>query len=444
MNRRSFLVQGLAAGALTVVGAPKALPEPAGPPAMPMAEGKGRSAVPAAQLAESLALACSWLTDVAQVKTAKLTTESDGGFLHDSWLGSIRGEYTAATRKWAFFGPVWHTGQTIKSLVLASQALARPDLLEAAKFSAEFIGAARIADRSDPDYGLILAYEERGDVVNTAGILEVCDPLFLLADATGDARYANWAIDSALWVANRSYLGAGRFRDGYSFRQRKWVTPPGLLSCPGSKENRLLFDDATFLKVWKRTGEARMKDIFYATAEGLLAEEEPSGNWIRYWPCNARSRTLHPRRAYWWGLPFVDAYRDSGLARYLACAIRVGDWYINAMRTDGGMFRDTQVNFRTPSFGHETSGICCAMIIWHELALLDDSPRWRAASDQALRYCLRGQFREVRDPNLRGAILEQVRPPDGTDSSPYHLRDLSTIFYAQAVSRMLGRPTALR
>jgi hypothetical protein len=185
-----------------------------------------------------------------------------------------------------------------------------------------------------------------------------------------------------------------------------------------------------------------MKDIFYATAEGLLAEEEPSGNWIRYWPCNARTHTLHPRRAYWWGLPFVDAYRDSGLARYLACAIRVGDWYIHAMRTDGGMFRDTQVNFRTPSFGHETSGICCAMIIWHELALLNDSPRWRAASDQALHYCLRGQFRAVRDSNLHGAILEQVRPPDGTDSSPYHLRDLSTIFYAQAVSRMLGRGTA--
>ena len=33
------------------------------------------------------------------------------------------------------------------------------------------------------------------------------------------------------------------------------------------------------------------------------------------------------------------------------------------------------------------------------------------------------------DPNLRGAVLEKVLPPDGTDRLPYRVRDLGTIFF---------------
>ena len=43
----------------------------------------------------------------------------------------------------------------------------------------------------------------------------------------------------------------------------------------------------------------------------------------------------------------------------------------------------------------------------------------------------------MRDPNLKGAILEKVLPPDGTDRLPYHLRDLGTTFFVQAASRSL-------
>ena len=38
---------------------------------------------------------------------------------------------------------------------------------------------------------------------------------------------------------------------------------------------------------------------------------------------------------------------------------------------------------------------------------------------------------------LRGAILEKVLPPDGTDRSPYHIRDLGTIFFVIAAEKYL-------
>jgi len=54
-----------------------------------------------------------------------------------------------------------------------------------------------------------------------------------------------------------------------------------------------------------------------------------------------------------------------------------------------------------------------------------------------MNFCMMMQLREVRDPNLRGAVIEAVEAPDGSDASPYYLRDLSTIFFVQAASRLL-------
>ena len=47
------------------------------------------------------------------------------------------------------------------------------------------------------------------------------------------------------------------------------------------------------------------------------------------------------------------------------------------------------------------------------------------------------QFTKVADPNLKGAILEKVLKPDGTDRLPYYVRDLGTIFYVQALALAL-------
>jgi len=387
-----------------------------------------------AALSRAVAAACEWITGVAQMKTDTLSGEHNSHKLeHKHWRGALRGEYHASTRQWDFFCPVWHTGQGIKALVLVSKALSRADLLDAARFSAGFIGAERVADRTSPHYGLIFGFEDFGDKVNTSAVLECVDGLWLLADATGDGRYAEWASSAAAWVGRYAYLGNGLFRDVFDVKTWSYVPPPADADKPG----RPLNDDAIFLKAAARSGKPKLRTIFYEVAERLLREEDPPGNWIGFAPCNAATGMIHPRQAYWWGYPMIDAFRDSHDPRYLACGRRAGEWYQNALRLDGGLFRGTRRDFKTDSFGHAISGVACAALLWQELWRETHEETWLDSIRTGLNFCLMMQFRDVHDPNLQGAVIEAVNAPKGSDASPYYLRDLSTIFFVQAASRLL-------
>ena len=107
------------------------------------------------------------------------------------------------------------------------------------------------------------------------------------------------------------------------------------------------------------------------------------------------------------------------------------------MRRDGGIFRTTFTDFNTLSFGHATSGSACAARC--VLAAYGESGDggWLELAESALNFCGSMQLTNPADPNLRGAILEKVLPPDGTDKLPYHIRDLGTIFFIQAASEYL-------
>ena len=416
-SRRAFLSQATASLAMAGPGADS---RPASPNAM--------------LLRNALRQACSWITDVAQIKADKLGAENNSRQLaHKHWRGALRGEYRAADRKWDFVCPIWHTGQAIKALAQASRVMEDEALAAAAKFSAEFIGAERVAEHRNKNFGLIFGFEDKGDEVNTSAVLECVDGLFALSDVTGDRRYADWALDAVFWVTRNAYLGEGLFRDSFDVKSWKFVAPPWQSDKPG----RPLIDDAVLLKAWKRTKNPLCRKVFFAVADRLLKDEDPPGNWIGYPPCNVRTGTIHPRQAYWWGHPMIAAWQESGERKYLDCARRAGEWYLHAMRSDGGLFRNTSREFRTPSFGQETSGIACAAILWQDLYKETKEERWMAAVDKALSYCLSMQFREVQDGNLKGALLERVTAPNGTDRSPYHVRDLATIFFVQAASRMM-------
>ena len=403
----------------------------AGAPSAPA--GKGGQQLDRAALTAAAAAACDWITGVAQMKTDTLSSEQNSHKLeHQHWRGALRGEYRASTRQWDFFCPVWHTGQAIKSLVWAAQALNRPDLLDAARLSAEFIGAERVADQSSPQYGLIFGFEDFGDKSSTSAVLECVDGLWLLADATGDSRYTEWANAAAAWEARNSHMGNGLFRDQFDVKTWSYMPPPA----SDKKSGRPLNDDAIFLKAASRGGNPKLRAIFYEVAELLLREEDPPGNWIGYGPCNAATGMIHPRQAYWWGRPMIDAFRDTHDPRYLACARRAGQWYQNAMRLDGGLFRGTRRDFRTDSFSHATSGVACAALLWEELWKETREETWLESIRTGLNFCLMMQLRNVSDPNLKGALIEGVEAPDGTDASPYYVRDLATIFFVQAVSRL--------
>jgi hypothetical protein len=385
-------------------------------------------------LRNALRLACTWLTDVAQIKSDKLTSENNSRqLMHKHWRGAMRGEYRAADRKWDFSCPVWHTGQAIKALVQASRVMEDDSLVHAAKFSAEFMAAERISERRNKNFGLIFGFEDNRDEVNISAVLECVDGLFVLSDVAGDRHYSDWALDAAFWVARNAYLADGLFRDAFDVKNGKFVAAPWQSDKPG----RPLIDDAILLKAWKRTKNPLCRKLFFAAADRLLKDEDPPGNWISYPPCNLKTGMIHPRQAYWWGYPMLAAWQESGERKYLDCVRRAGEWYLHAMRTDGGMFRNTSRDFRTASFGQETSGIACAAILWQDLYKETKEERWMAAAQKALNYCLTMQFREVQDGSLKGAILERVAAPNGTDRSPYYVRDLATIFFVQAASRML-------
>ncbi len=374
--------------------------------------------------------AVEWLTGPATIKDNRPVGPHGNKMSIDFWNGAIRGEYRVATRQWDTFCPIWHTGQTVKALVMAADALQRPEWLEAAKFSAEFILRNRVT--AGADSGLILAYEDHPDKVNTSAVLESLDGLFHLSAATGDKRYEQAAIDALLWCMNKAWDASAQvFNDVYDVSEKRFLF--GIHASQG----RPLLDDAVFIKGWRITGDEAFKNVAVCTAETLLRDESPPGNWVNYIPCKRKSGNIHPRHAYWWGLPMADIYDATGDERFLACFLRAVDWYRQALRRDGGIIRNTYTDFNTDSFGHATSGAACAVLGFLKHFARTGDRDILAYAWRGLDYCLRMQFIQPDDPNLKGCILEKVMPPDGTDRSPYHVRDLGTIFFIQAAALML-------
>lgn len=385
------------------------------------------------ELQSRLSQACSWITDIAQVKDEAMLPGESRTHGHRRWTGAIRGEYRVSDRRWGYFCPVWHTGQAVKALVMASDVLG-DGLLPTAKAGADFIVGNAIRDGEDA--GLILAYEDDPDCVNTSAILESLDGLFVLSDKTGIPRYRETALRALDWVAEHAYMpGTGWFRDCYDPRSHR------LVPARYGTEGRPLLDDAVFLKGFRLTGDERFRSIALETADRLLRDEDPPGNWIGYAPCSRTEGCIHPRHAYWWGRPMLEVFRETQDSRYLDAFKRSVQWYAKALRRDGGLFRGTFSDFTTNSFGHATSGVACAALMFQDYLELTQDPEIESHLERALGFCLKMQFTNPADPNLSGCILEKIKPPDGTDASPYYVRDLGTIFFIQAAAQVLSRST---
>lgn len=392
------------------------------------------------RLAQSARSAAQWLVEVAQVREPFLTTERHAGFAYHDWSGAIRGEYRAATRGWSFFCPYWHTGQAVKALLMLEAHERTGQWMPAARLGGEFLLRCRITEPDHPDFGLPLAFEDIPHAVNTSAILEGVDGLFYLADATGQACYEAAAIEALDWVARHAYLdGQGLFHDFYDPAQRRFIALSEYRPTNRREQPRPLLDDAVFLKGYQRTGEARFLRIYQETAEELLRSEHPAGNWIHHGPCHVEDDHIHPRHAYWWGGSLLDGWSAFGASRYRDGALRSAGWYAKALRRDGGFFRNTSVDFNTDSFHHATSGSACAAIVFLRASMEAGEHCYLPLAIRALTFCMDAQFLKVSDQNLKGAILEKILPPDGSDDLPYHLRDLGSIFFIQAAALALQR-----
>ncbi|MBH06202.1 MAG: hypothetical protein CMJ20_07755 [Phycisphaeraceae bacterium] len=386
-------------------------------------------------LHSSMVAACDWLINVSQVTTEEVDPQHNPRNLcHDYWKGAFRGEYRVGTKQWDFFCPCWHGGQAVKALCLAYEVSRDERCLESARMAGEFLLSCQVQEGVDS--GLLLAYEDFSDKVNSSAVLESLDGLFHLADATGDTRYEQAAIAALRWVRDHTWVkGEGMIIACYDPVAHQTIEPAFVLERGGA--GRPLADDAVFLKGYQRSTDQSLREVFYDIMNRLLIEERPQGNWVGYGPCNHETGEIHPRQAYWWGKPMMDAYRDSGEQRWLDAACRSATWYTKAQRRDGGLFRMTDLNFNTGCFNHATSGIVCAAIFWVELFELTGQTKWLEPVRKAMDYAMSMQFVEPKDPNLTGCILEKIIAPDGTDRSPYHIRDLGTTFFVQAAAKLI-------
>ena len=388
------------------------------------------------KLKNRILLACDWLSDIAIKKEEKLTTERNPKNLEQlHWKGAIKNEYIVATKEWQFYGPIWHSGQALKSLILASELDFVEDkkkYVNAAKEIATFIINNQIWDEKNPDNGLLLAFEDVLGEVTTSGIFEAIDGLFLLSELTKNDLYKERALGALKFCKDKLYVwGKGVFWDTYDSKTHEKKNPYNFDKLEGFG-GRPMQDDSVYFTAWKLTHNKEYKKIFYEICERLILDENPSGNWIKYFPCYPKKGYIHPRHAFWWGRPFLKAYKDCGDKRFLEVAKRAGDWYKKAIRKDGGLFRNTYTDFNTTSFGHATSGTACAVLLWLELKNIIRIKVYDNLIRRCLNYCMKMQFTNPHDKNLLGCILEKVLPPDGTDRNPYFIRDLGTIFFIQA------------
>lgn len=394
-------------------------------------------------LNESLEIACNWIINNAMIKTENHDYKNPK-FRHINkisyWKGSLRGEYNARSKEWDVFGPMWHTGQGLKAMCDAYNTTGKQEYLKSAKEMGDFILTNQFRDKNNENYGLILAYEHGSGGINTSAILETLDGIIALYEITKEERYKDSAVSAVNWVCKNMYLeGEGLFEDTYTLDRgklpvkKRWIEKLGF-----NEKGRPLLDDGVLLKVYNHVNQNKLYNIAKETADKLLSDEHPEGNWLKYPPANKIDGTIHPRHAYWWGRPMMLMHKLSGEKKYLDCAVRGAEWYKNALRLDGGMFRDTSLDFNTPSFGHALSGVTCAIIFWNDLRRDCNIKDYDEYIKKALDFCMSMQFRDVEDENLQGALLEKVLPPGGTDLPPWYIRDTGTIFYVQAIAQLLA------
>lgn len=394
-------------------------------------------------------MACDWLIDVAQVKTRQvdekpLSPAKDcPTYNYKNWKGAVRNEYHAAEKRWYYFGTVWHTAETIKAMVLAHRILKNKNYLKSAAEGARFIVNQQETDKSHPMYGFIWGYEDvpnikKTPMINTGGSLTTTAGLMAYAEAHDRKLWGNIELMLTILADDFYIEGEGLFRTPYNRGEHKFYTNDWFIT-KDNAPGRPLLDSGTFLLGYRHFRVPRYKKIFLETADRLVRDEDPQGNWLYYSPCNPKRGTVHPRQAYWWGRPLLWAYEETKAKKYLDCARRASDFYAKALRLDGGIFRYTDIHFNTQTFGQATSGSACAALLWLDYQRVTGENRYEEYIERALDFCMNMQLPKAKDRNLRGCILEKVNPPDGTDASPYHNRDLASSMFVQAASEYLMR-----
>lgn len=383
-----------------------------------------------------------WLTDCAQDKNKKSPT-----------YGAMRNGYWVGLGEWAWFEPIWHTGQAAVALLIAYRLSGDRKYLGSALLGGEYILRCQIIAPGDPvRHGHIRGYVNPGDPIsNNSTFLESLVGLLALHDATGDAKWHDAVLRALDWtIANAWLAKEGLILDCFDWKAGKHLRP--------SEDNkrvytsaqvrklgiraaaRPLIDDSMFYRAYKITGDKKYLRIFRRLADRLLADQDQWGNWVGYAPCDPFAGRFHARQAWWWGYPLLDAYREFRVRKYLKAAIRAAEWYVRVQQRDGSMcyhnFTDGRMSSMLAICGSATG---CSALLYHELVHEFGQKQFREPLARAVQFLLTTQHGDnFPDKIARGAFFEAWGARPGLGAHVYQIRDIATCFAIRALDKLLG------
>lgn len=394
---------------------------------------------PAARVEHLIVNGSRWLSDVARVQSPDDHFTDLYNYPVVGYTGAVRNEYDTKTRSWYLNGPVWHTGQAIRAVLLSYSRSGDQSLLDAARAMGDYVIRNVVSDPNDANRGLLLAYEGDNITVNNEVVLETLPGLLDLYRVTGDRNLLDTASTAADFVLQGFDPSEGLITDHYHVAEQRFVSDPD-----NAYSGRIALDDAALVELSELTDKTHYRDAFLAMAERALREEDPPGTWIVFPPWHRDTRRMHIRTTWWWGYPLLTAYDLTKEQRFLDAGIRAGQWYLDQQNPDGGFYYAATTDGRHPCFALATSGSAVSTIIWADLYRRTGDERYRVAIHRSLSFFLATQFNtENDDPNVHGALWETLNVPDHSTAPGFRIRDIATIFTIRAGDALLKSPNLL-
>ncbi len=245
--------------------------------------------------------------------------------------GGARGDYDVVRGTFHVQEPAWHTGQLVLGLVEAHALTGDGRWKDAARRGGEWWIAQRIND--GPLAGLLnAAHGDRlGALINFTTIADGSAGLYALSEATGDARYADVATESALWSLENLYnaddgliLNIVDPATGTAWTDRSPHHGEG----PATRTQvaRPNTEGSLFLDASKHARDAVQRDAlrtaYLRTLDATVELQHGNGFWMDFEPNDPTTGAVHPRFNLWYAEALLRGYADTKDARYREAALR--------------------------------------------------------------------------------------------------------------------------
>ena len=368
--------------------------------------------------------------------------------------GMARGDYDVVRGEFHVQEPAWHTGQLVLGLVEAHAVTGDPAALDAARRGGEWWIAQRIGE--GPLTGLLnAAHGDRlGALINFTTIADGSAGLYALSAATGDARYADVATESALWSLQRLYSAEDGLilnivdpATGTAWTDRSPHHGDG----PATRTQvaRPNIEGSLFLDAAKHAHDAAQREglraAFLRTLDATVERQHGNGFWMDFEPNDPASGAIHPRFNLWYAEALLRGYGETKDARYREAALRAlratqrlldadgSAWYENRDPRYAGSARRAARSM-PEAFEIRRESITGSATAFAGLVMLQareatGTREFDDDIDAALRWVLANRYPESHaDAALAGGLLELRRRRGADGQLSVRARPIATAF----------------